>query len=155
MSLNFSLEEVKNYKDLYVDDGYMEVPVWQIGILDDGEHYWVSENGDYRAATETEVEAAREGKVDLYTRGYRLNSVTEALIWSSIPVGIPRITEENANEFFRRIQRIEEGGALMATADLGSLYFTWDDIVRHIGLRTNVAPVTKRTFDANWPSEER
>ena len=154
MSLNFNLKEVENHKELYLEDGYMKVPVYQIGILEDDEHYWVPEGDDYRAATDMEVTAAREGKVTLYTRAVRLNGLTNTLIWISVPVGIQKITKENVDEFFRRVQEIEKDGAWMNTPD-GPAYFTRQDIVRHIGLGTNVTPVTKRTFDARMREAEK
>lgn len=154
MSLDFNLKNVRNHKELYIEDGYMKVPSYQIGILEEGERYWVPVNGDYRYATDEEIESAREEKVTLFTHAFRLNGLTHTLIWISLQVGIQKITEKNVDEFFRRVQEIEKDGAWMNSPD-GPVHFTREDIVRHIGLGTNVTPVTKRTFDARMRKAEK
>ena len=154
MSLNFNLTDVKDYRELYLEDGYHAVPAYQIGILEDDEDYWIREGDDYRIATDEEISEARSGKPVLYTHAYRLNGVTHSLIWISMKVGIPKITAKNVDEFFRRVQEIEKDGAWMHSPD-GPVYFTRDDIVRHIGLATNVTPVTKRVFDARMKAAEK
>lgn len=154
MSLNFNLTDVKDYKDLYLDSGYDPVPVYQIGIREDDEDYWVPEGDGYRIATDEEIEAARSGSPVLYTHSYRLNGITHSLIWISMRVGIQKITEKNVDEFFRRVREIEKDGAWMQSPD-GPVYFTREDIVRHIGLGTNVTPMTKRTFDARMKAAEK
>lgn len=153
MPLNWDLRNVRDDDELWVEDGFGKVAPQDI---DPGHEdpYWVLEEGEYRHATDDEIMAAREGEPAVYQRTYRLNGMTETLIWTSIPVGIPKITEENVDEFFRRVQEIEKDGALMYSPD-GPSYFTKEDIERHIGLRTNVTTVTKRTFDAKMRRKEK
>lgn len=154
MSLDFNLSGVKDYRELYEEDGYTKVPAYQIGILEEDEHYWVPEGNGYRHATDEEIAAAREEKMTLYTHAFRLNTVTTALIHMLMPVGIQKITEKNVDEIFRRIQEVEKDGAWMHSPD-GPVYFTRDDIFRHIGLGTNVTPMTKRVFDARMKRSEK
>lgn len=77
----------------------------------------------------------------------RLDGVTQTIIWATMAVGIGTITEANAPEFFARISIIEDmDGAWMIGPD-GPVRFTYEDVVRHIGLKTNVFPEETR---AKW-----
>lgn len=63
---------------------------------------------------------------------------TEALIWSTMAIDMGEITAKNVNEFWRRLDLYQhEVGALLGNAN-GDIFFTRDDVVAHIGLKTNV-----------------
>jgi len=83
-----------------------------------------------------------------------MSPVTNALIWSTIAVDLPGITEANAGEFFARI-RIWETlfGAWLVRAEVDGVrpegaaaFITEDEVVAHIGLTCNVSPVSR----AKW-----
>lgn len=76
-----------------------------------------------------------------------MNPITNALIWVTMQIGIGEITEENAVEFYSRIHFSEK---LFGTnlSNGGEPYFlTFEDVRRHIGLKTNVFP---KETDAKW-----
>lgn len=72
--------------------------------------------------------------------------LTDALIWATMFVGMPRITEDNAAEFYARLHLIEcLNGNLSHRA--GEPYFiTLEDIKRRVGLVTNATPWTRPQF---------
>jgi hypothetical protein len=75
-----------------------------------------------------------------------LAPVTNALIWSTIAVGLGSITAENAELFADRLTLWERVfGTMLSNAD-GSVPLTEADVRRHIGLSTNVSKET----DAQW-----
>ena len=83
-----------------------------------------------------------------------LNPVTHALIWATISVDLPGITEENAPEFAARLRLVEQmWGPMLIRAEVDGkrpegekAFITVDEIISHIGLRCNVAPTTR----AKW-----
>jgi hypothetical protein len=70
-----------------------------------------------------------------------LNDITEHLIWSTITVGMGEITDANWEEFFTRER--------MAWHVYGGIKVTPADVRAHIGLRTNVTPITTAKFNAS------
>ena len=83
-----------------------------------------------------------------------MSPVTNSLIWSTIAVDLPGITEANASEFFARI-RIWETlfGAFLVRAEVDgkrpegtAAFITEDEVIAHIGLTCNVSPVSR----AKW-----
>lgn len=72
-------------------------------------------------------EASRDG-------GKELNAVTGLLVWYLYTIGIPQITPANFQEVWRRVAIVEAltGGAL--NVGNKTLFMTFGDIVRHIGL---------------------
>jgi hypothetical protein len=84
----------------------------------------------------------REGK-DYVWPDDKLSTITEALIWSTMGVGIGRITEDNWQTFATRLRAYETA--------LGSLRYDCPPIEvrhvkRHIGLATNVSSLTEAKF---------
>ena len=65
-----------------------------------------------------------------------LSPVTNDLIWLTIGIGIGEITEKTAHEFYARM--LMHWGVYGYTKK--ERRGTWDDIVAHIGLGTNVFP---------------
>lgn len=160
MPLTWNLTAISNHEDLWISDGFSLLPRADIKDLDKAQGPWVqdetAENG-YRLATDEEI-APSEEQPPLYAEMFRMNGVTNTLIWMTIPVGIPKITKENAAEFLRRLKVLEEenGGRLMGTAD-GPVFFTLERVERHIGLSTNASKVAKQIFNHRYgiPDEGR
>jgi hypothetical protein len=83
-----------------------------------------------------------------------MNPVTNTLIWSTIAVDLPGITEANAAEFFARLQIWERiFGAFMIRAEVDgkrpegeAAFITRDEVIAHIGMTANVSPVSR----AKW-----
>jgi hypothetical protein len=73
-------------------------------------------------------------------------TVTNALIWATIAIGIGEITEANWEEFAGRITAYEQaGGAFLQYAPEGSgeirdRPITADEVHQRVGLKTNVFP---------------
>jgi hypothetical protein len=84
--------------------------------------------------------------------GFKLNPITEALIWITIGVDIPEITKKNVNEFYWRmrfIQKFKEIKILNGTDKLGRIHTfnpNLKQIKAHIGLKTNASNYTRAQF---------
>ena len=83
--------------------------------------------------------------------------VTNALIWTTMVVGLHEISEANANEFFARVDAVQRGTGELCYKDTGTpentdsskwlpYFITYEDIVRRIGLGTNASRMTKTEF---------
>ena len=83
---------------------------------------------------------AREGAdyVTSPTDDDRLAGTTDALIWATMIVGISRITEQNAAEFFARVAAYEGAHRLRRFGPA----VTFEDVWRHRGLATNASRMT-------------
>lgn len=84
--------------------------------------------------------------------------LAESAIWATMAVGINHITEANCLDFYKRVSMWEKVIGAYRFADSGktSVYFTAEDIVRLIGLRTNASPKTKAQFYRSvWDAHER
>lgn len=87
------------------------------------------------------AESVRKGtRYDDQNEPYEgLSLVTEALIFASLATGIGTITEANAPEVFARLSIIERSnGALRGNQD-GPVFFTAQEVIDHIGLKTNAS----------------
>lgn len=96
------------------------------------------------------IENGSELWVDAEEGGKRLDGITWVMALTSIPIGMPRLTQQNKVEYLRRIRVMEDiYGALMNEGPKPIL-FTEEDIERRIGLRTNSSPLTKQEFDTKF-----
>lgn len=76
--------------------------------------------------------------------------VAEVLIWMTMPVGIPTITEKTAKEFQARLQLIELLFGGMTVEDDGSpRLIKLEEVERFIGLHTNASTLTRTQFNKN------
>jgi hypothetical protein len=80
-----------------------------------------------------------------------LNNITETLIFCTMFVGIPRITEANALEFYKRVSLYEKlfGSFIYAVDKDGNRIdhkIKLADVERLIGLHTNADPLTEAKF---------
>lgn len=82
----------------------------------------------------------------------REGTITQALIWGTLSIGLPGITEKNATEFFWRVRVLErEDGAFVRHYDgkeMQDVLLTRADIDRRIGLSTNVSTEARRVWVA-------
>jgi hypothetical protein len=97
------------------------------------------------------------------TKGDRmLNPVTNALIWATMQVDLPGITEENAPEFFARLRFTElfDGPMLIRAVgedgkrpDRENSYLTEGEVLAHVGLRCNVTKKSRVQWLRRWDRE--
>lgn len=80
----------------------------------------------------------------------RLNSVTESLIFATIPVGLNQITKGNHEKFFVRLSALESAfGSFLKEVSRDQIVdrsITFDEVKQHIGLSTNAASLTDAQF---------
>jgi len=83
--------------------------------------------------------------------------VTQSLFFSTCSIGMNEITEDNAAEFWRRIDAWQRGfGPMCQLADgrtksgWRNRMLTYADIRNHIGLETNAAVKTKAHFNRRF-----
>lgn len=75
--------------------------------------------------------------------------ITNALIWATMAVQMGDITENNYEEFYRRLHIIESKNGTFLNEPGGEPYFiTKAAIKRRIGFHTNAGTSSKRHFDA-------
>lgn len=77
---------------------------------------------------------------------------THRLVWACMSIDMSGITAKNVDEFWRRYEPIAKEEPIIwhfADASIPSEthYITRDDIVRRIGLSTNVCTLGKRAYD--------
>ena len=75
--------------------------------------------------------------------GTELNPVTNALIWSTMSVGLGSITEKNLNEWIVRLEFSDKLFGTMLKKDGEDRPFTREELVAHIGLSCNVVDETR------------
>ena len=75
--------------------------------------------------------------------------LTSSLIWATMAVGINKITEKNALDFYKRVNAFERIFDAYRTSAEGPVYFTLEEIRQHIGLYTNASPLTEAEFRKN------
>ena len=80
-------------------------------------------------------------------KGERMNPATEALIWAGNNLGYNQITEKNYKEIFIRMNMWEHGVQAYRTTSDGVIFFTLEDVKKHIGLATNWSPKTNAAFN--------
>jgi len=70
---------------------------------------------------------------------YRLNPITESIIFACMPIDLGDITEDNYHEFYQRY-------AIWCAVKGLTPYFTLNDVRDHIGLKCNVANMTLHSW---------
>jgi hypothetical protein len=67
-----------------------------------------------------------------------MNLTTYALVWRTMSIGMHEITKDNVVEFYSRCHFVDLLlGPLVSKGDGTPVLITLDDVVGHIGLRTN------------------
>lgn len=80
-----------------------------------------------------------------------LSPLTETLVWLTLSTGVPEITADTATEFLTRV-RITEAvhGAMLskygADGQREDRPITAQDVLSHVGLRTNASKTTRASF---------
>jgi len=93
----------------------------------------------------TEIEDSASVCYDLVDEAndtFQMKSVTQNIIFATIPVDIGHITEDNYLDFWLRYKL----WAASYVSEKFHLGFTLEDIHNHIGLKTNVSTMTKHTW---------
>lgn len=76
---------------------------------------------------------------------------TDRLIWACIEVNMSGITKENVDEFWRRFEPIADSYAVLwkhrHDSDPIKYLITKDDLIRRIGLYTNVSTLSKTAYN--------
>jgi hypothetical protein len=90
---------------------------------------------------------------DTQTAVTRMHPTTFTLVFASISVGMGEITQKNVNEYYRRLSIYEKtNGALRnahhADGTVVPFPYSRDEVEAHIGLNTNVSPMTTRSFNS-------
>lgn len=87
---------------------------------------------------------------DLSTESEEDRLLADSAVWLTMAVGINHITVDNVKEFFARVSFYEKvTGAYRFAMESGAstpVFFTADECIRLIGLRTNASPMTKAQF---------
>lgn len=84
-------------------------------------------------------------------------SITHALIWATMAIGMNRITKRNAGEFFARVDTLQRATGNLVTIDTAiadeshpdkwvPYLISEEDIFRRVGLGTNADSLTKARF---------
>lgn len=85
-----------------------------------------------------------------HEEGRTLNPETECTIFMCMAVGIAEITEKTVDDFCVRAKLIQgAGGPWMRSIEDGEMVshpLTWQDIHKHVGLKTNASSLTKTEF---------
>jgi hypothetical protein len=84
-----------------------------------------------------------------------VNAETKSLIFGSMAVGIGRITETSAPEFYGRWKVLEKIDDICVTSvydgtDIIKNYITPDIVSKHIGLSMNVIDISRTKWAANY-----
>lgn len=85
----------------------------------------------------------------------RLGPLTETLILLTLPMGVREITESNVGEVWARLDMLQriQGAFLNRYSEeaekIEDVWFTAEDVIRHIGLSTNAAELTRNQFLMN------
>ena len=83
---------------------------------------------------------AVENSDELYNAdGSDLDGVTKTIVFATMNVGLGSITDENAGEFYARLTIIDKLMGPFIMDDARHSLLTPEAIIRHIGLKTNVA----------------
>lgn len=75
-----------------------------------------------------------------------LRPITQELIWNTIRIEMGAITLDDADEFYARLQFMTKLMGSMWQMPDGPIQITPEDVIAHIGLRTNVPTVHR----ARW-----
>lgn len=75
-----------------------------------------------------------------------ISGVTQNLIWLTLFVGLDTITEKNADRFYARVQAWERLSGPLRIKDGQPLFTEREEVLQHVGLKTNAAPYTKAEF---------
>lgn len=136
MALHFDLTKIEDHESLYEE---------------------VTEEKMALAVDETAPPSERGGRLmkevgtGVFETGWRMKALAFVMIHATIWTGMPGITQENAWEFFERLDMMQQNGDafLIGTNEEGqrvTIPLTYEHVLRHVGLHTNAAPMDRLTF---------
>jgi len=110
----------------------------------------MSLNFDYSKVKNSDVITTHPKDVDKPREEQHLSPITESLIWKALSVRLGKITEENVDEWWFRVRltQLVDGPEFNCGKDV-KVYLTRQDIVNHIGLKTNADTFTR----SKWAKE--
>jgi hypothetical protein len=98
------------------------------------------------------VENVKDADTVCFYEEGSVQAKTQSIIFGTMYVGIPRITEKTADEFFSRISEYERVTSPLTygfnpeSGKVEDLPITREDVEAHIGLSTNASRLTKKQF---------
>ena len=145
MSLNFRLNTIRDYTTVCYQTRTFDTPEEASAFVSAEASYmgpnWAVDRDDATGCTAT-----------------RLSVTTNTLIWASLLVGLPTITEKNVERYYKRLAAVEaHNGAYRRSSNGDDVCFTLDEVRAHVGLSTNVSTETDAAFRAKikrWEREE-
>jgi hypothetical protein len=144
MSLNFRLNRIRDYTTVCYQTRTFDTPEEATAFIRAESSYmgpnWAVDRDDASGRTAT-----------------RMAVTTNMLIWASMLVGLPTITEKNAERWHKRLATVEAHNGAYRSRDGEDVFFTLDEVKAHIGLSTNVSTETDAAFRAKikrWEAEK-
>jgi hypothetical protein len=137
MALNWNIGRIPDYRTVCYDRRTFDTPEEAEALARTADWY-----------IDTDDEAGRTAT--------RLSVTTNMLIWASLLVGLPEITEANAERWFKRLATVEAHNGAYRTRDGEPVYFALEEVKAHVGLTTNVSRQTEAAFNAKvkrWAAE--
>lgn len=142
MSLNFRLASIRDYATVCHDRRTFDTPEEASGLVRAEASYmgpnWAVDRDDPTGRT-----------------AIRMSVTTNMLIWASMLVGLPTITEANAEKWHKRLATVEAHNGAYRSRDGEDVFFTLDEVRAHVGLSTNVSTETDAAFRAKVKRWER
>ncbi len=71
--------------------------------------------------------------------------ISTTIGFATMPIGLGEITEKNVGEFFARLDYLQRAAGGFLSGPEGPYFITADDVIRRIGMRTNVFPAEPRS----------
>ena len=138
MSLDWNIGRIRDYRTVCYDRRTFDTPEEAEALARTADWY-----------TDPDDATGRTAK--------RMSVTTGALIWASLLVGLPEITEANAERWHRRVAAVEATNTAYRRGPDGEpVYFTMEEVKAHVGLTTNVSRETDvkfRTKVKRWAAE--
>lgn len=168
MPFNWSVENVSDYSEISCATAYIGHTEYPVFTVKDSsgfviEEVQLSSLGDAQWGPLPDKDNEQElGLFLSRINAWIEHNVTQKCVWMTMTVGLNHISDDNIDEWMRRIELLKDagcGGYVM----FHDLQFNEDelkfekqvereinqeDLVRRIGLSTNATTSTKREFDA-------
>ena len=120
MSLNFRLNSIRDYTTVCYQTRTFDTPEEATAFIRAESSYmgpnWAVDRDDTSGRTVI-----------------RMAVTTNMLIWASMLVGLPEITEANAERWFKRLATVEAHNGAYRTREGEDVFFTLDEVKAHVG----------------------
>jgi len=164
MPFNWSVENVTDYTEISCatySTFQGDYPVFKVTDSEDVKFKPIEESDNRQFAPLPDTD--NEQELALYLS--RINAwiehnVTQNIVWTTMQVGLNTVTEDNVDEWVRRLDLLKDSGTRVTLFDLqfdevGLMFttqvqreITREDLVRRVGLWTNASRMNKREFNA-------